>query len=214
MISIILMGGVVNIVVFTQAGGAGKSTVSLNLLYTLKEIGAKNVKIVTNEQAHGFGDLLAEDEFVVIPERGSCLPELPDAGITIFDFAGKTDGRIKEAVEIADHVLVPTKGESKNKIEQFTATVDDLSDFTDNITIVVTEYNKKKKSRLLEYAHNYLLRYPTFPLKESEAFNIMWDLGVSVRSQYRKGGLNKTRYAEVNKHFNDLVTYLVKGSDK
>jgi cellulose biosynthesis protein BcsQ len=198
------------ITVFTQAGGEGKSTISLNLLYTLKEAGIPDVKIVTNEQSHGLQNLLSPDEFIVIPERGAKLPPLPDGGVLIFDFAGKTDERIKQAVTMSRHVLVPTKGESNNKIEQFTATVDDLSDFTDKITIIISEFKKAKKSRLLTQAQDYLLKYPTYPIKESEAFRNLWEEGRSVRAMCADGGLNLRNYGEANTMFNNLVKHLFK----
>lgn len=199
------------ITIFTQGGGEGKSTIALNLLYTLRENNVKNVKIVTNEQSHSLETVLSPDEFIIIPERGAKLPnDLPTEGVLIFDFAGKTDERIKQAVKQSKHVLVPTKGESLNKIGQFKATINDLSDFTDKITLVINEFKKSKKSRLMTQAQDYLLKYPTYPIKASEAFKNMWEERRSVRAMCADGGLNLRNFGEASNNFTELVKHLFK----
>ena len=200
------------ITIFSQAGGVGKSTIAVNLKLTLNEAGIAPVTIVTNEQNHGLDDIL-NDGFVVIPERGKKIPEevLNLQGVVIYDFAGKTDERIKEAVNSSDHVLVPTKGGSMNKIKQFLGTINDLSDFTDNLTVVVTEYDKLGKNRrLIDAANDVLYRYPTFMVKKSEAYNLIWEQGRSVRSMWEDGGLNGRNYAKAKDDFNKLIKYLFK----
>lgn len=206
--------------IFSQAGGVGKSTVALNLAFTLKENDFTNIKIVTNEQAHGLDDVLPKENYVVLPERGSKIPEQylinNENEILIFDFAGKTDGRIKQAVESSNRVLIPTKGESANKIKQFIHTVSDISDFTDKITILLTAYKKTSKSnkRLFDMAGEFLLKYPTFPLKASEAYNNLWDEKRSVRSMWLDGGLNSRNYLEAKENFNDLIKHLLGGENE
>ncbi|MCF2829725.1 MULTISPECIES: ParA family protein [unclassified Pseudoalteromonas] len=206
--------------IFSQAGGVGKSTTALNLLFTLKEAGINNVTIVTNEQAHGLNEIISKSDYVVLPERGTSIPKeyltSNKDQVIIFDFAGKTDERIKSAALASDHVLIPTKGESSNKIQQFIQTVNDISDYTSKITILLTSYKKVSKSnkRLFEMAGDLLYKYPTYPIKHSEAFNQIWDEKRSVRAMWTDGGLNGRNYEEPKEHFNDLVKHLFGGNDE
>lgn len=206
--------------IFSQAGGVGKSTVALNLAFTLKENDFANVKIITNEQAHGLDDVLPPENYIVLPERGAKIPteylSTANDEVLIFDFAGKTDERIKQAALVSDRVLIPTKGESANKIKQFVHTVSDISDFTSKITILLTAYKKVSKSnkRLFETAGDILLKYPTFPLKSSEAYNNLWDEKRSVRSMWSDGGLNARNYAEAKDNFNELIKHVFGGNNE
>lgn len=202
--------------IFNQAGGAGKSTIALNLAFTLIEQGMKDVVIVTNEQAHGLDNVLPKRHFVILPERAASIPEqlfsVPKKSVVIYDFAGKTDARIKQVAEMADRVIIPTKGESTNKIEQFTRTVRDLEAFTSKITICLTAFNKNSKnSRLFDAAGDYLMKYPTYPIKQSESFNLIWDEKRSVNAQFKDGGLNGRNYREANRNFNELIKHIFDG---
>lgn len=201
------------ITIFSQAGGVGKSTIAVNLKLTLNEAGMSPVTIVTNEQNHGLEDILNSKDYLVIPERGRELPkEVKNLqGVIIFDFAGKTDERIKEAVDMSDNVLVPTQGGSSNKIKQFIGSINDLSDFTDKLAVVVTAYDKNGKNRrLMDMANDILMRYPTFLLKKSESYNLIWDKGRSVRSMWKDGGLSARNYEKPKEDFNQLIQFIFK----
>jgi len=197
------------ITIFSQAGGVGKSTVALNLKLTLNEAGISPITIVTNEQNHGLDEIL-KNGFLVIPESGNKIPDEVKSlsGVIIFDFAGKTDARIKEAVKMSENILIPTMGGSSNKIKQFLGTVSDLSDFTDNLTVLVTAYEKTGNKRLIDMAGEVLMRYPTFMLKKSKSYDSIWDEGRSIRSMWQDGGLNGVNYEKAKEDFNKLIEYL------
>ena len=118
------------ITIFNLKGGQGKTTLSLALatLY--------NMYIVTNDEYSPIDEVLG-DKKVYHLDEGENLPEVPENINLIYDFGGKPDPRILEAVNHSRYVIVSVFYKSPLDMQTTINTIQELEPHNPNILIVV-----------------------------------------------------------------------------
>ena len=120
---------------FNLKGGQGKTTLALNTAFEL------DVGLVTNNVYSPAEDALPEEGRVYKLGVGEDLPQYAEDVSLVFDFGGEPDSRIISAIEQCTSVIVPVilpdgeKSVAERKV--LLATLNELSEYTQDILIVV-----------------------------------------------------------------------------
>ncbi len=189
--------------IFNLKGGQGKTTLSLALatLY--------GFYVVTNDEYSPIDQVLTSKKTYHL-EEGEKLPETPEDLNLIYDFGGRPDQRVIDAVKQSDFVIVPVFYKSPLDMQTSIGAIKELEAHNQNILIVVNmtkeEIFKKAQSVLSE-----LFTYPVFEVKESTAFTKMVEKKKSIQELMDSNVLYRYHYKKPLQQVEAIKNYIFKG---
>lgn len=190
------------ITIFNLKGGQGKTTVSLALatLY--------GFYVVTNDEYSPIDEVLGDKKAYHLDE-GEDLPEVPESTNLIYDFGGRPDRRVIEAVSQSDFVIVPVFYKSPLDMQTTINTIQELETHNSNILVVVN----MTKGKMFDKAKATLEKffsYPVFEIKESTAFIKMVEKKKSIKELMDESFLFGYHYKKPLEQIEELRNYIFK----
>lgn len=187
-------------------GGAGKSTLALNLALHLGD----DWGILTNDDVTQIDGVLPSSRFRIIGEDED-FPEVGDEYKIVYDLAGSLDPRQAKVLQSADRVIVPVVNERKVIIGTV-KTLEILKEMNLPITIVANRlglhdsFEKEQKSLIgVMKKHS---DHPILPLKESRLFTLPEEKNKSARAITEASILHRVPYRKAMGQFEWLVSSL------
>ena len=187
-------------VVWTK-GSQGKSTISHAIAYE------KGFGIITNDIDSSVDEYLPEERVIKLWNDAN-LPEIPDHIGVVFDGkAGIDEPVVKQAIERADWVIIPTiygVEELKRAIRGIRQ-VEKL-----NSKIVIVGNNMKlAEFEEVEKLIKSQTDYPIFHIRNSKHVAEMLFIPESIEKKYTKGGgLTKYSIKDIREQFKSLFRHL------
>ena len=164
------------IATFNIKGGTGKSSISLSLALEYK------FGVVTNDTGADFEDVLPENSFLRI-EKGEKIPSFDSDMAIIFDLAGETSKGTIELLNMADVILIPTTTKTID-LKPTLLAIQEVENLKKPYFIIANKLKKVEDD--LDYirkvVHEFYPDTPIFPIKQTEAFNTLFDASISISS--------------------------------
>lgn len=176
-----------NIVVSSQKGGCGKTTISV-LMAMHKKIDGY---IVTNDD-QGLFDKLFPETFVY-QEKVKVLKDADRP--VIYDFGGFGDGNLLKVVKKADVVLVPTLS-SLIDLKVLIDTVAELLDYNENIIVI---HNRSREEGIVEdvISENFGDDVMVLTLRNSKGIDNAAKKGMSFYDYANRTPLSAVTYGNI-----------------
>lgn len=161
------------ITIFNLKGGQGKTTVTLALALSAGFL------VVTNDEYSPIDRVLKQGNFMHLAENEALPDNVPDSVDLVYDFGGRPDSRVIEAVKLSDFLIVPVVYDSPLDMQTTISAITELEQHTKNIIIVVNR-TRKDDFKVSQAVLRQYFNYPTFEVKESTAFVKMVEQAKSI----------------------------------
>lgn len=191
------------IVVCNSKGGIGKTRISLNFYYTLKDY-----NIVTNDMDSPIHRILPKEDFLIL-DYTQDIPDLPKNANVIFDMGGFRDGRAIKIFKTADWIVVPTVFDDSD-IDVTLRFIKSHEKYNRNIVVIANRTNRGEFEAIRE-AIGYYFDYPVFNLKKSRSIANIFSQKKSIEDMARDSILHKRPFKVVADQFTEIINYITKG---
>lgn len=206
------------IAIYNTKGSSGKTPIATNIVLD------REYAIGTNEPFHIFEGFIPDERLLAIQMEES-FPEIPDDIDIVFDLAGSISTHsysISSALKQSDLVIVPTWNEVKS-LYSAVGTIKEVSNFTNNILVVGTKLQKKRKEILqngdwtqsadfknIKAVIDAGAPFPinVLPLKFSTAFDAIFEFEKSIHQVMKSNPLASYSYRNVADQFNAIYDYI------
>ncbi|PAF46751.1 hypothetical protein BKH41_08560 [Helicobacter sp. 12S02232-10] len=183
-----------NVAVINKKGGVGKSPIAYSLAKDLK------MKYVTNDTSiaeYHFKDVLKIDDF----------KNYKISDNEMIDFGGFIVKGITSLIGQLDKIIIPCTPKI-NSIMRTAETAGELSNFNENIIIVITMFKTiKEYENTISQLEQYF-KFPIFPLKESLIFENVCTTGLSPRELFNENPLSKSAYKTIIEQYENLIQFI------
>lgn len=194
-----------NFVLWSLKGGVGKSSICVNLAYTL------GYGIVTNDVYSPIEKVMSEGKYLkLLPEQEIPQQVLQNNKGILFDFGGYLDGRIRDAVKVSKYVMIPIIEADDFNIQGLISSIAELSAITNKIIIILNKMKKEQMALIKSELKKHKYPYPVFEISASSALIRVVRQKESIRDMTKRGGLLAYMYQGVNEQFEQLINYITK----
>lgn len=190
-------------------GRQGKSTLAYTHYNYSKN---KNYKFYTNDllqcSVHNIQNLIPQERLVLI-EDGDDISFQADDNI-IFDFGGKPDERLIPVIQNVHAVVVPIAYRSKSELEITAKNINAMSEYNNNIVIVITNTQKEDAEEINAVLNQYFSSYKTFTVKASKYIVRLANYGKTVFDIANESNAERRRLESLGiiQQFSELYDYL------
>lgn len=177
-------------------GGQGKTTIALNLAYTL------DYGVVANESYTVLKNHLDEDHLLIA--TGQITDEFDDV---IYDFGGGITPHMATVLKRSKVVIIPFIVEQAN-VEVTIEAINSVVAINDNIILVPNKIKEEDKDYavMLETLQEFGFdKLPISPLRTSTALQNIFIDHKTISAMQAEGGLNGFNYRKINDDFNKLI---------
>lgn len=188
------------IAVVGTKGSQGKSTISHAIAYE------KGFGIITNDIDSSVDEFLPEERVIKLRNDDE-LPEIPEDVWVVFDGkAGIDEPVVKQAIEKADWVIVPTIY-GVEELKRALRGIKQVEQLNSNIIVVansmkVAEFDEIKSIIEGESGH------PVLHIRNSKHVAEMLFIPESIEEKFKKGGLTAYSLKDIRKQFQELYKHL------
>lgn len=180
-------------------GGQGKTTIALNLAYSL------DYGIVANETYTVLKNHLDDEHLLIETET---IPE--DLDDVIYDFGGGITKYMLNILKRSDVVIIPFIVEQAN-VEVTIEAINSVLSINQNIILVPNKIKVEDKEyqALLETLKEFGFdNLQICPLRTSTAMQNIFTEHKTVESMQKEGGLNGFNYRKISSEFNNLINLI------
>lgn len=180
-------------------GGQGKTTIALNLAYSL------DYGIVANETYTVLKNHLDDEHLLIETET---IPK--DLDDVIYDFGGGITKHMLNILKRSDVVIIPFIVEQAN-VEVTMEAINSVLSVNQNIILVPNKIKVEDKEyqalleTLKEFGFDSL---QICPLRTSTAMQNIFTEHKTVESMQKEGGLNGFNYRKISSEFNNLINLI------
>lgn len=177
-------------------GGQGKTSIALNLAYTL------DYGVVANESYTVLKNHLDEDHLLIA--TGQITDDFDDV---IYDFGGGITPHMATVLKRSNVVVIPFIVEQAN-VEVTIEAINSVLALNDNIILVPNKIKEDDKDYLIlletlkEFGFDKLA---ISPLRASTALQNIFIDHKTISAMQAEGGLNGFNYRKINDDFNKLI---------
>lgn len=177
-------------------GGQGKTTIALNLAYTL------DYGIVANESYSVLKNHLDDNHLLVA--TGAIPNELDDV---IYDFGGGITAHMADVIKRSKVVVIPFIVEQAN-VEVTIEAINSVLAINRNVILVPNKIKEDDKDyatmleTIKEFGFDHL---PLVPLRASTALQNIFVEHKTVAQMQAEGGLHGFNYRKITEDFNKLI---------
>lgn len=186
---------------FSLKGGQGKSTISAEIALTM------GTGVVTNEPYSILEAILPIKSILKIKQNDP-LPAIPDNVPIIYDFGGYVDGRVLEACEASNVIIIPVNPLSDGDVQACIHTAVELKEYSNKLIFVCNLADKKEAEETKFKLNNFFPDTPFFTINKSKALSNLRHHKKPVSELVKENKLNAYLYRNVNEQINSLVTSL------
>lgn len=189
------------ITVFSLKGGVGKTSISVNLALTL------GFGVITNDIYTPLERVISKESLLKL-QQNQTIPDLPDNYNIIFDFGGYVDSRIIKALQISDHVIIPTTS-SYLDLQLAINTIEEVKKYNNKIIAIANLITNDDDLLLVKDTFKKMeYKYPILPIKKTASIKNIFSNKESLSSLVSKGGLLKYHYQSAKSQFDKLIYLL------
>jgi len=188
------------ITVVGTKGSQGKSTISHAIAYE------KGFWIITNDIDSSVDEFLPEDRVVKL-QNDDELPEIPDDVWVIFDGkAGIDEPVVKQAIERADWVIIPTIY-GVEELKRCLRWIEQVRAINDKIVIVCNSMKAGEFKEVEEHIKGEC-PFPVFFIRNSRFVAEMLFIPESIEEKFKRGGLTAYSLKDILAQFQALYKHL------
>lgn len=177
-------------------GGQGKTSIALNLAYTL------NYGIVANEPYTVLKNHMDENHLLIT--IGEIPKEVDDV---IYDFGGGITPHMAAAIKRSNVVIIPFIVEQAN-VEVTIEAINSVLALNKNIILVPNKIKEDDKdyAAMLDTLKEFKFdKLPLVPLRSSTALQNIFVEHRTIAEMQREGGLHGFNYRKISEDFNNLI---------
>lgn len=204
------------ITIYNMKWGAGKTPIATNIVLD------REYALGTNEPYHILDTFIPEERLITVASD-EAFPAIPNDIDIVFDLAGsisKNAHSITSALQQSDLVIIPIFNELKC-LTAWLHTILEVANFNKNIVVVATKLIKQKGDIWCDwksYADFKNIKkfiktkidfsVPVLPLKQSKAFDLIFEKEQSIRKLKQSNPLANYTYKQVSRQFNDIYNLI------
>lgn len=190
------------IVIFNIKGGQGKTSLAINLAFSL------NAGIITNDVYSPLEKVLPENRFIKVDLK-SDFPNIKEDNLKlIYDLGGWIDTRCIKLLKEADLIIVPIINDYINNQVGINS-IEEIKQYNKNILIIANRTEKKDYEEIKMLITNfYGDKFPVLELKKSTAFSKIFDKSKSIDDIIQEDKLLAFAYREVKDQLQKIVNFI------
>lgn len=178
--------------IFSEKGGAGKSSVAVSLYDYFKD-----VKVVSNDFAGKFDNYL-------FYEKVEDIHNVEHNGTLIYDFGGFAAAEVIDIIKQCNVVLIPTLNDDPSYLQEMIDAAEQLEKANRNIIFVINAADTSTLPQAVIEDH-FQDKHPYISIRMSKGFkNGLW-IGKTVTQLQKAGGRDGFAYRNVVKDLEQLA---------